>query len=87
MLSIFNSYYINDIQGSRRNFLDKFNKCYIKILTLNKKPDNSPLKENIRELPSDFTLDYDCHCQPKPHCLFAFINPNTGNFIQSDEIE
>ena len=23
-------------------FLDKFNKCYVKILTLNKKPENSP---------------------------------------------
>ena len=25
-------------------YLDKLNKCYIKILTTNKKPENSPLK-------------------------------------------
>tara|TARA_Y100000591_G_scaffold331543_2_gene365790 strand:- start:1092 stop:1433 length:342 start_codon:yes stop_codon:yes gene_type:complete len=70
-------------------FLDKFNKCYIKILTLNKKPENSPLKDYVKELPRQklSPFDYDCHCKRKPHCLFAIIHPNNGNFIQSDEIE
>ena len=70
-------------------FLDKFNKCYVKILTLNKKPENSPLKDYVKELPRQrlSPFDYDCHCQTKPHCLFAITNPNTGHFIQSDEIE
>ena len=70
-------------------FLDKLNKCYVKILKLNKKPENSPLKENIKELPRQrlSPFDYNCNCQTQPHCIFAFINPNTGDFIKSDEIE
>ena len=46
-------------------FLDKFNKCYVKILTLNKKPENSPLKDYVKELPRQrlSPFDYDCSCQ------------------------
>ena len=70
-------------------FLDNFNKCYLKILTINKKPDKSPLKENVKELPRQrlSPFDYDCNCQIKPHCFFAIINPDTKQFIQSDQIE
>ena len=51
--------------------------------------DNSPLKDCIKELPRQrlSPFDYDCHCDTKPHCLFAIINPNTGDFIKSDEID
>ena len=70
-------------------FLNKITKCYLKILTINKRPENSPLKDCIKELPRQrlSPFDYDCHCDTKPHCLFAIINPNTCDFIQSDEID
>jgi len=66
-------------------FLNKIEKCYVKILTVNKKPDNSPINQYIQELPRQklSPFDYDC----KSHCFFAIINPDTGEFIQSDEIE
>ena len=56
-------------------FLDKFNKCYVKILTLNKKPENPPLKDYVKELPRQrlSPFDYDCHCQTKPHCLLLLL--------------
>lgn len=70
-------------------FLDKLNKCYIKILTINKRPENTPIKNYLKEIPRQrlSPFDYNCHCDNKPHCLFAFINPETGHFIKSDEIE
>jgi hypothetical protein len=68
-------------------FLNKINKCYVKILTVNKKPDNSPLKEYIKELPRQRLSQFDYDCKTRAHCLFAFINPESGDFIQSDEIE
>jgi hypothetical protein len=69
--------------------LDKINKCYLKILTINKKPDNSPLKEYIKELPRQRLSSFDYHspCKKVPHCIFAFIHPESNEFIQSDEIE
>jgi len=70
-------------------YLDKFNKCYIKILTTNKKPENKPISQFVKEMPrvklSPF--DYDCNCYEKPHCLFAFINPKTGQFLTQDNME
>ena len=70
-------------------YLDKLNKCYIKILTTNKKPENSPLKDYLIELPRQrlSSFDYDCNCTTKPHCLLAFINPVSKTFITQDEIE
>ena len=44
-------------------------------------------KEYIKELPRQRLSQFDYDCKTRPHCLFAFINPESGDFIQSDEIE
>jgi len=71
-------------------YLDKFNKCYKNIITINKNPNDAKLNNLLKIIPrqklSEF--DYHCPCENKPHCLITFKNPqNTNEFLQINDID
>lgn len=71
-------------------YLDKYNKCYKNIVTINKNPNNKNLSNYLitisRQKLSPF--QYNCPCDDKPHCLFAFKDPdNLNNLLKIDNIE
>lgn len=57
-------------------YLDKFNKCYKKIIIISPKPDT--LKSIIKTIPREKLSPYDesHHCCQTNRCLNAFLNPN-----------
>ena len=59
-------------------YLDKFNECYKKIITIHPKPKNNKLNSMIktisREKLSPFQENSTCCAQSK--CIYAFINPS-----------
>ena len=59
-------------------YLDKFNECYKKIITIHPKPKNDKLNSMIktisREKLSPFQENSPCCTQSK--CIYAFINPS-----------
>ena len=71
-------------------YLDKFNKCYKKIITINKMPNdpsfNTIVKVVRREKLSIFQgYDNNCNCQSP--CLFVILNPNNlSEFLCLDDI-
>jgi hypothetical protein len=73
----------------KTTYLDKFNKCYKNIITINKNPNdpllNSSLKQVSRQKLSSFE-GFDC-CSSEPSCLLAFIDPSTKEFITEEHID
>lgn len=71
-------------------YLDKQNKCYKKIITINTSPDD-PILNNIvktvrREKLSEFQ-GYGNPCNCYKHCLYAILHPkNLRNFLCLDDI-
>ena len=73
----------------KTTYLDKFDKCYKNIITLNKNPNdqslNSSLKQVSRQKLSPFE-GFDC-CSNQPSCILAFIDPSTKEFITEEHID
>ena len=73
----------------KTTYLDKFDKCYKNIITINKNPNDqlltSVLKQVSRQKLSPFE-GFDC-CSTEPSCILAFINPTTKEFLTEDNID
>ena len=73
----------------KTTYLDKHDKCYKNIITINKNPNdaslNSQLKQVSRQKLSPFE-GFDC-CSSEPSCILAFINPNTNEFLTEENID
>jgi len=70
-------------------YLDKYNKCYKNIITINKNP-NDPALTNVLKQVSRQKLSpfegFDC-CKENNSCILAFIDPNTKEFLIEDNID
>jgi hypothetical protein len=69
-------------------YLNKTTGCYEKIITINRRPDDKDLNNVIKTIKNEklssfksFNDEYD------KHCLYAFINPKTNEFIKQNEID
>ena len=73
----------------KTTYLDKFNKCYKNIITINKNPNdpllNSSLKQVSRQKLSPFE-GFDC-CSNHNSCMLAFIDPTTKEFLTEEHID
>lgn len=73
----------------KTTYLDKYDKCYKNIITINKNPNdpllNSVLKQVSRQRLSQFE-GFDC-CSTQPSCVLAFIDPNTNKFLTEEHID
>lgn len=75
---------------SKQVYLDTFTKCYKNIVILSKLPENdTQIKKYVRTIPrnklSPFKT-FDC-CNEQPHCVHAFINPDSREFIPIEKID
>ena len=59
-------------------YLDKFNKCYKKIIIISPNPTDNSLNSIIKTIPKEKLSPYDdvSPCCPTSKCLHAFVNPN-----------
>ena len=76
-------------QLNKEVYLDKCNKCYKNIITINKMPNdpnlNSIIKIINREKLSPFDVKGNCECISS--CLFAIVNPeNKRDLLCLDDI-
>jgi len=73
----------------KTTYLDKFNKCYKNIITINKNPNdtnlNNVLKQISRSKLSSFE-GFDC-CSNNSSCILAFIDPITKEFLTEEHID
>jgi len=87
ILNIYITYMIYKLY--KTTYLDKFDKCYKNIITINKNPNDqlltSVLKQVSRQKLSPFE-GFDC-CSTEPSCILAFINPTTKEFLTEDNID
>tara|TARA_Y200000002_G_scaffold356523_1_gene338358 strand:- start:447 stop:839 length:393 start_codon:yes stop_codon:yes gene_type:complete len=87
ILNIYITYMIFKLY--KTTYLDKFNKCYKNIISINKNP-NDPSLNNVLKLVSRQKLSpfegFDC-CTNQPSCLVAFIDPNTKEFLTDENID
>lgn len=70
-------------------YLNKFNGCYEKIIILNRNPNDEKLKPFLKTIRNEKLSEFqsfDC-CNKQKHCIQAFINPKTKQFIHKDEID
>ena len=69
--------------------LDRFNKCYINVISINNNPCDKKLNKIIKTVPrvklSPFQ-DYSPCCELPP-CLHIFKNPETDKFLTMDNID
>ncbi len=71
-------------------YLDPFNKCYRKILTISNDPKDTSISNIIKIIPRKkrSPFDYPCNCDLNPYCIYAFLNPNnTRDFINIENID
>jgi hypothetical protein len=58
-------------------YLDKFNKCYKKIIIISPNPTDTTLKSIIKTIPREKLSPYDeSHPCCQTRCLNAFVNPH-----------
>jgi hypothetical protein len=73
----------------KTTYLDKFDKCYKNIITINKNPNdinlNNVLKQISRPKLSSFE-GFDC-CSNYNSCMLAFIDPTTKEFLTEEHID
>tara|TARA_B100000925_G_scaffold133660_1_gene99893 strand:+ start:4583 stop:4918 length:336 start_codon:yes stop_codon:yes gene_type:complete len=73
----------------KTTYLDKYDKCYKNIITINKNPNdtalNNVLKQVSRQKLSPFE-SFDC-CSTQPSCIMAFIDPTTKEFLTYEDID
>ena len=73
----------------KTTYLDKHDKCYKNIITINKNPNdpslNSVLKQVSRQKLSSFE-GFDC-CSNQPSCIFAYIDSNTKEFLTEENVD
>ena len=68
-------------------YLDKFNKCYKNIITINKNPNpllNNVLKQVSRQKLSPFRFRL---LQQSPFNILAFIDSNTKEFLTEEQVD
>jgi hypothetical protein len=74
---------------SKQTHLDSFTKCYKNIIVINLSDNDLELKKHIKTVPRS-TLSpfktFDC-CRDESHCVQAFIDKETNEFILVDKIE
>ena len=70
-------------------YLDRFNKCYINVLSINNNPCDKKLNSIIKTVPrvklSPF--EYNSPCCEQPACQHLFKNPETEKFLTIDNID
>ena len=73
---------------SNEIYLDKFNKCYKKILSINNKPNDISLNNIIKTIKREklSIYDYTDCCNDRPNCIHVFINGN-GIFYTLNDID
>ena len=73
----------------KTTYLDKYDKCYKNIITINKNPNdnglNHVLKQVSRQKLSPFE-GFDC-CSTQPSCIMAFIDPTTREFLTDENVD
>ncbi len=73
----------------KTTYLDKYDKCYKNIITINKNPNdnglNNVLKQVSRQKLSPFE-GFDC-CSTQPSCIMAFIHPTTREFLTDENVD
>lgn len=73
----------------KTTYLDKFNKCYKNIITINKNPNDPSLNNVLKQVPiqklSPFE-GFDC-CKEYNSCVLAFIDSNTKEFLTEEHID
>ena len=54
-------------------YLDPFNKCYRKILTISNNPEDNTISDIIKVIPRKrrSPFDYPCNCDLNPYCIFG----------------
>ena len=68
--------------------LDKFNKCYINVISISKNPNDPELNGALKIIPrQNYLFFYNCPCNETPHCLNIFIHPETKQYIKSDQLD
>ena len=73
----------------KTTYLDKFDKCYKNIITLNKNPNDQSLNSSLKQVSSKKLSPFegfDC-CSNQPSCILAFIDPSTKEFITEEHID
>jgi hypothetical protein len=67
-------------------YLDTYEKCYKKIITINNLPEG-PLKNFVKQitLPKLNDADIDTPCCPREKCVYALYNYNTNHLMSVDE--
>ena len=76
-------------QLNHLTYLDKYNKCYMNVVSISQNP-NDPSLNNIITTISKQKLsifDYQSSCCETPSCLTIFKNPNTQKLLKSNEID
>ena len=73
----------------KTTYLDKYDKCYKNIITINKNPNdnglNNVLKQVSRQKLSPFE-GFDC-CSTQTSCIMAFIDPTTREFLTDENVD
>ena len=70
-------------------YLDKYDKCYKNIITINKNPNDTGLNNVLKQVSTNKLSPFegfDC-CSTKPSCTLAFIDPNTKEFLTDENID
>ena len=70
-------------------YLDKFNKCYINVITISKNPNDSNLNKILRTVSRQklSIFDYNSPCNEISHCLNIFVHPETKQYLKPDQLD
>ena len=70
-------------------FLDRFNKCYINVISINNNPCDDKLKHIIKTVPYVKLSPFEgfSPCCEVPACQHLFKNPETGKFLTLENID
>ena len=73
---------------SKHTHLDSFTKCYKNIIVINLSGNTDlELKKHIKTIPRSTLSPFKTFCRDESHCVQAFIDKETNEFILVDKIE
>ena len=76
-------------QLKKQVYLDKFNKCYMNIISISTNPNDPSLNHIVKTISRQklSIFDYHSSCCEMPSCLTIFKHPTTDEFIKENEID
>jgi hypothetical protein len=72
---------------SKHTHLDSFTKCYKNIIVINLSDNDLELKKHIKTIPRSTLSPFKTFDCDESHCVQAFIDKETNEFILVDKIE